>query len=127
MRRFSATPEPSFLDMDRLRALRDIRTERQSTTSVNAKRSNPSSRSGFVRSESVAEAFWNPVEHLGVRPVTQVSWTRCGWHFGSAHSPRWVLEAAVRDAKADFNQLVYWPGLLDWKNQISRPTPTLST
>jgi hypothetical protein len=26
---------------------------------------------------------------------------------------RVVFEAAVRDAKAEINQLVYWPGLLD--------------
>src|SRR5215213_3832210 len=36
---------------------------------------------------------------------------------------RMMLEAAVRDAKAEFNQLVYWSGLLDWKNQTLTPNP----
>ena len=29
----------------------------------------------------------------------------------------------VRDAKADFNQIVYWSRLPDWKNQTLTPNP----
>jgi hypothetical protein len=34
-----------------------------------------------------------------------------------------MLQALVRDAKGDFNQIVYWSGFLDSKNQTLTPNP----
>src|SRR5215216_6807479 len=54
---------------------------------------------------------------LGERAVEAVIWGMPAVNY------RMMLEAAVRDAKAEFNQLVYWSGLLDWKNQTLTPNP----
>jgi hypothetical protein len=34
-----------------------------------------------------------------------------------------MFQAMVHDAKGDFNQIVYWSGFSDWKNQTLTPNP----
>jgi hypothetical protein len=59
---------------------------------------------------------------LGERAVVRRAVEAVIWGMPAVNY-RMMLEAAVRDAKAEFNQLVYWPGLLDWKNQTLTPNP----
>jgi hypothetical protein len=72
---------------------------------------NPEFKGGYDTASDLAERA------VHRRAVEAVIWGM------SAVNCELMYQAAVREAKGDFNQVIYWSRLPDWKNQTLTPNP----
>ena len=61
-------------------------------------------------------------EDIARRTVERRAIEAVNWGIPAVNYDR-MYQAMVRDAKGGFNQIVYWSGFSDWKNQTLTPNP----